>query len=101
MSNQVYRCYAEKRPGFDLEASHLLAELREQLGLTQLEGVRIIHRYDVDQIDEAVYQRAKTAVFSEPMVDNFYDETLPALPEDHSILAVEALPGQFDQRADS
>ncbi|MCD8051712.1 MAG: phosphoribosylformylglycinamidine synthase [Clostridiales bacterium] len=101
MSNQVYRCYAEKRPGFDLEASHLLAELQEQLGLTNLEGVRIIHRYDVDQIDAAVYEKAKTTVFSEPMVDDFYDETLPELPEDHSILAVEALPGQFDQRADS
>ncbi|MCD8009117.1 MAG: hypothetical protein LUF68_09360 [Clostridiales bacterium] len=71
MSNQVYRCYAEKRPGFDLEASHLLAELREQLGLTNLEGVRIIHRYAVAQIDAAVYESAKTTVCSGPRVVGF------------------------------
>ena len=98
--NQVFRCYAEKRPGFDMEASHLLAELREQLGL-KLEGLRILYRYDVDQIDPEVYERSKYTVFSEPMVDNFYEEQLPALPADSSLLAVEALPGQFDQRSDS
>ena len=98
--NQVYRCYAEKRPGFDMEARHLLTELREQLELP-LTALRILHRYDVDQIDESVWQRSKKVVFSEPMVDDFYDEELPAFEGSHSLLAVESLPGQFDQRADS
>ncbi len=98
--NHVYRCYAEKRPGFDMEASHLFTELNEQLGLG-LEGLRIIYRYDVDQIEESVYRKAQTTVFSEPMVDDFYDEEMPVIEGSHSVLAVEALPGQFDQRADS
>lgn len=98
--NHVYRCYAEKRPGFDMEASHLFHELKEQLGLA-LDGLRIIYRYDVDQIAPEVYEKAKTTVFSEPMVDDFYDEEMPVVEGSHSILAVEALPGQFDQRADS
>lgn len=98
--NHVYRCYAEKRSGFDMEASHLFHELNEQLGLS-LEGLRIIYRYDVDEIDAAVYEKAKTTVFSEPMVDDFYDEEMPVIEGSHSVLAVEALPGQFDQRADS
>ncbi|MCQ2442721.1 MAG: phosphoribosylformylglycinamidine synthase [Oscillospiraceae bacterium] len=98
--NHVYRCYAEKRPGFDMEASHLLHELKEQLGL-KLDCLRIIYRYDVDQIEADVYEKAKTTVFSEPMVDDFYDEEMPVVEGSHSVLAVEALPGQFDQRADS
>ena len=98
--NQVYRCYAEKRPGFDQEARHLLTELREQLGLP-LTALRILHRYDVDQIDAGVYERSRQVVFSEPMVDDFYDEALPVFEGSHSLLAVEALPGQFDQRSDS
>lgn len=99
--NQVYRCYAEKRPGFDVEADKVFGELKEQLGIESLERLRILYRYDVEQITPEVYEKAKTTVFSEPMVDNFYDEMLPELEGSHSILAVEALPGQFDQRADS
>ena len=84
----VFRCYAEKKPGFDVEAQGLWKQLREQLGLESLEGVRILNRYDADRIAPEVYQAAKTVVFSEPQ-------------EAHAVLAVEALPGQFDQRADS
>ena len=73
---QVYRCYAEKRTGFDVEAEKVWRELKEQLGIANLEGVRIICRYDVDQVDKEVYEMAKTTVFSEPMVDDFYDETM-------------------------
>ena len=98
---QVYRCFAEKRPGFDVEAGKVLRELREQLGVSDLEGVRIICRYDVDQVERSVYEMARTTVFSEPMVDDFYEETLPEIDGPHSLLIVEALPGQFDQRADS
>ncbi|MCD8142407.1 MAG: phosphoribosylformylglycinamidine synthase [Clostridiales bacterium] len=99
--NRVYRCYAEKRPGFDVEARQLYSELKEQLGMEGLTGVRILYRYDVERISEAVYRQAEGTVFSEPMVDSFYEEEPPAMEGPHTILAVEALPGQFDQRADS
>ena len=97
----VFRCYSEKKPGFDVEAQGLCHQLREQLGVASLESVRILNRYDADHIDPAVYQAAKTVVFSEPQVDDIWDETYPAPDTVHSVLAVEALPGQFDQRADS
>ena len=97
----VFRCYSEKKPGFDVEAQGLCRQLREQLGIKSLESVRILNRYDADHIDPAVYQAAKTVVFSEPQVDDIWDESYPAPDTAHSVLAVEALPGQFDQRADS
>ncbi len=99
--SSVFRCYAEKRPGFDVEAGKIFHELKEQLGIEGLEGVRILCRYDVDGVDAEVYAQSRTTVFSEPMCDAFYDETLPEVAGAHSILAVESLPGQFDQRADS
>ncbi|MCI5662453.1 MAG: phosphoribosylformylglycinamidine synthase [Clostridia bacterium] len=94
----VYRLYVEKKPGFDHEASALLGELKSFLEIPALTGVRVINRYDVENIDESVYQRAVQNVFSEPMMDETY-EHLPA--HDGHILASEYLPGQFDQRADS
>ena len=95
----VFRCYSQKKPGFDVEAQGLCKALKEQLGIAGLKSVAILNRYDADQIDPAVYEQAKGIVFSEPMVDVVYDETFPAA--DAVVLAVEALPGQFDQRADS
>ena len=97
----VFRCYSEKKPGFDVEARGLCGQLREQLGIDALEGVRILNRYDADRIAPEVYEAAKTVVFSEPQVDDVYDETFPVPETPHSVLAVEALPGQYDQRADS
>ena len=97
----VFRCYSEKKPGFDVEARGLCGQLREQLGIDTLEGVRILNRYDADRIAPEVYEAAKTVVFSEPQVDDVYDETFPIPEAPHSVLAVEALPGQYDQRADS
>ena len=97
----VFRCYSEKKPGFDVEARGLCDQLREQLGIDALEGVRILNRYDADRIAPEVYEAAKTVVFSEPQVDDVYDETFPVPETPHSVLAVEALPGQYDQRADS
>ena len=91
----VFRCYSEKKPGFDVEAQGLCHQLREQLGVASLESVRILNRYDADHIDPAVYQAAKTVVFSEPQVDDIWDETYPAPDTVHSVLAVEALPGQL------
>ena len=99
--SQVFRCYVEKRPGFDVEAEKTLRELRDQLGVAGLTGLRLFNRYDVEGVDEAVYQAAKPTVFSEPQCDDIYDEALPALEAGTTLLAVEALPGQYDQRADS
>ena len=97
----VYRIFVEKREGLSPEAGNLLGDLRGFLGIESLEGVRILNRYDVEGIDPAVYEKAKHIVFSEPQVDVVWDETFPEPRTYHSLLAVEALPGQFDQRADS
>ncbi len=97
----VYRCYSEKRPGFDVEARGLFDSLHNLLEIHSLTGVRYLCRYDVEGVDEAVYTKAKRIVFSEPMADICYDETFPASAGVHTVLAVEPLPGQFDQRADS
>ena len=93
----VYRIYVEKKPGFDGEAQSLLHELTELLGIKNLKGLRLLNRYDVEGIDRALFDRAIPTVFSEPPVDVTYD----ALPEARTVFAVEYLPGQFDQRADS
>ena len=97
----VYRIFVEKRPGLSPEAQNLLSDLKNFLGIDALEGIRILNRYDVENIDPAVYEAAKGTVFSEPQVDVTYDETFPQPRNIHTLLAVEALPGQFDQRADS
>ena len=97
----VFRCYSQKKPGFDVEAQGLCKALQEQLGVQGLTSVAILNRYDADQIDPAIYEQAKGIVFSEPMVDVVYEETYPTPEQAHAVLAVEALPGQFDQRADS
>ena len=97
----VYRCYSEKRPGFDVEAHGLFDSLHNLLEIESLTGVRYLCRYDVEGVDEAIYAKAKNIVFSEPMADVCYDETFPASEGAHTVLAVEPLPGQFDQRADS
>ena len=93
----VYRIYVEKKPGFDGEAKDLCRELKELLGITRLQNLRLVNRYDVEGIDEALFEKAVPTVFSEPPVDVTYD----ALPAAQHVFAVEYLPGQFDQRADS
>ena len=94
----VYRVYVEKKPGFDHEASALLEELKSFLGISGLTGVRILNRYDVENIDEAVFEQAVPNVFSEPMLDVVTRD----MPEyTGAVFAAEYLPGQFDQRADS
>ena len=96
----VYRIFAEKIPGFDVEAQSLCAELRENLSLKNLQSVRILNRYDVEGIDEETYQSSRFSVFAEAAVDMVYDETFD-LPPRSKCFAVEYLPGQYDQRADS
>ena len=97
----VYRIFVEKRPGLSPESENLRNDLRSFLGINALEGVRILNRYDVENIAPEVYAAAKNTVFSEPQVDVTYDETFPEPRTFHTTLAVEALPGQFDQRSDS
>ena len=96
----VRRVYVEKKQGFDVEASKLYAEFTENLLVKGLTKVRIIHRYDIEGITDRDYEEAKRTVFSVPPVDNVYDETLD-IPETDRVFAVEYLPGQYDQRADS
>ena len=96
----VYRIYVEKKPAFAVEAAGVLSDLRDVLMLDCVTGVRVLNRYDVEHIDEADFRRARSTIFSEPQVDVCYDE-LPLLAPGERVLAVEYLPGQFDQRADS
>ncbi len=96
----VRRIYVEKKDGFDIEAKGVLQDLRENLSLTTLENVRVLNRYDIAGITDDEYQRARGLIFSEPPVDNAYDEEFIASYND-KIFAVEYLPGQFDQRAAS
>lgn len=94
----VYRVYVEKKKELANEAAALCADARTLLGVTALEDVRILNRYDVENIDEALFEYAKRTVFSEPQLDLIYDH--PDLSGARAF-AVEYLPGQFDQRADS
>ena len=97
----VRRVYVEKKPALRLEAQGLLTELQTILGVSALTGLRLVNRYDVENIPEEVFRKAKTIVFSEPQVDLIYEESCPVPQAPCAVLAVEALPGQFDQRADS
>ncbi len=94
----VYRVYVEKRPELANEAHALLSDARTLLGITGLENVRLFNRYDAENIDEPLFAYAVKTVFSEPQVDLVYKE--PELGA-ATVFAVEYLPGQFDQRADS
>ncbi|NLK73312.1 MAG: phosphoribosylformylglycinamidine synthase [Clostridiales bacterium] len=99
MSN-VKRIYVQKKEGFDIEAKGLYEDLVQTLNPKGLENVRIINRYDIEGIDEFTYEKARYTIFAESTVDNAYDENI-RLPENCSFFAVEYLPGQYDQRADS
>ena len=85
----VYRIYVEKKPGFDVEATGLKNELTSLLGIQSLTGLRLLNRYDVEGIDEELFNQCANTVFSEPPVDNTYAE-LPA--SDGVSFAVEYLP---------
>ena len=95
----VYRIYTEKKPQFAAEAQSVLSDLRTALRLDVM-GVRVLNRYDADHIEEEDFQRAVPTVFSEPAVDYVYAK-LPLLSNGERVFAVDYLPGQFDQRADS
>jgi phosphoribosylformylglycinamidine synthase len=93
------RIFVEKKPGHDAEARHLLHDLHESLGLPGLQRVRVLQRYDIDGLTESEFAEAATRILSEPQVDDIH-AALP-LSVNETAFAVEYLPGQFDQRADS
>ena len=95
----VSRIYVEKKPGFDVEAQQLAHELRSILGITSLEGLRLVNRYDVEGIPQELFDQCVPTVFSEPQVDVASAELPQA--DGAQVFAVEFLPGQFDQRAAS
>ncbi len=95
----VYRIYVEKKPAFAVEADSTRRDIKASLGIS-LTNLRLFNRYDVEGIDEETFQTASRTIFSEPQVDTISME-LPELSGNQRLLAVEYLPGQFDQRADS
>ena len=96
----VYRIYVEKKPRFAVDGGAVLADLNVALGIKTVENVRIINRYDCEKLPKENFEAAVPTVFSEPPVDEVYYE-LPKPAADERMFAVEFLPGQFDQRADS
>ncbi len=100
MEMAVKRVFVEKRPGFDVEADNLTADIQKSLGLTSVEKVRIINRYDISGIEGEDFEKAKKTILSETNADFVYDEELPE-DKEYRIFAMEYLPGQYDQRADS
>lgn len=97
----VYRCFVEKKTPFAIEAKGVLSDLKIALMNDDVESVRVINRYDIENIDEQDYKNAEKTILSEPQVDTLYEEVAPTPSDDEWVLAVEYLPGQFDQRADS
>ena len=96
----VYRIFVEKKPEFAVEAGGVLSDVHSSLGIRELESVRLINRYDVEGMAPADFEEVKNTIFSEPQVDDTYGQ-LPQLGGDERVFAIEYLPGQFDQRADS
>ena len=96
---EVRRVYVEKKKDYAVKAKELHASLKQYLGL-DVESVRVLVRYDIENLSDASYEKALVTVFSEPPVDDVYEETLP-LADGEISFSVEFLPGQFDQRADS
>ena len=99
MSN-VRRVYVEKKPAYAVQAKELKHEISSYLGIKSATNVRVLIRYDVENISDEVFEKACRAVFAEPPVDDLYLEKFEAA-EGARIFSVEYLPGQFDQRADS
>ncbi|MEE0259190.1 MAG: phosphoribosylformylglycinamidine synthase [Coprococcus comes] len=96
----VKRVYVEKKPEFAVQAKELRHEVKSYLGIKTVKNVRVLIRYDVENLSDSTFERACNGVFAEPPVDVLYREDFPHEESDH-IFSVEFLPGQFDQRADS
>ena len=98
--SSVRRIYVEKKPAYAVAAKDLFENIRDYLGIRTVTGVRVLIRYDIENISNKTYEEAKITIFSEPPVDVLYEEAFP-MQEGETAFSVEALPGQFDQRADS
>ncbi len=94
------RIFVEKKSAFREQTNHVLQDLRESLGLPGLSSLRIAQRYDVDGLSDADFRKTLPTVFAEPQTDDVFEDALPCAEGDR-VFAVEYLPGQFDQRADS
>lgn len=100
MNTNVRRLYIEKKPGFDVEAQHMLSDLRLNLGLDKVQGLRAVNTYDISGVSKQSFDRARDLIFAEKTVDNIYEEELP-VKEGSKSFAMEYLPGQYNQTADS
>lgn len=100
MDNIVRRIFVEKRQGFNVEALELLKDIKENLNIKQLSSIRILNRYDISGISNDEFEKSKKIIFSEPVTDNVFNEEIE-IKDNDSVFAVEYLPGQYDQRADS
>ena len=98
--SSVKRVFVEKKKPFAVNAKELLEEIGGYLGIKTITDVRVLIRYDIENLSEETYKKALTTVFSEPPVDDVYEGTFP-VGKDDFVFSVEYLPGQFDQRADS
>ncbi|WP_283609277.1 phosphoribosylformylglycinamidine synthase [Faecalispora anaeroviscerum] len=96
----VIRVFVEKKTGFHVEAQHLKEDLQQNLGITGLDEVRVVNRYDISGLSPEEFEAARGTIFSEPNADHVYDEEY-SVPEGARVFAMEYLPGQYDQRADS
>ena len=96
----VRRIYVEKKPEYAVAEKELMGNIRDYLGISTVTGVRVLNRYDIENISDGIYEKAKVTIFSEPPVDVLFEEELPG-DVSGRVFSVEALPGQFDQRADS
>ena len=99
MSN-VKRVYVEKKADFAVQAKELRHEIKHYLGVPDVTGVRVLIRYDIENVSDETFEKACHGVFAEAPVDILYNETFP-MKENETAFSVESLPGQFDQRADS
>lgn len=100
MYSEVRTLFVEKKPGFDVESQALLADLKDNLSVKGLMGLKVINRYHIAGVEKEEYESIKSNIFSEKTVDYVYDEQYEVL-KDEKVFAVEYLPGQYDQRADS
>lgn len=99
LKSSVRRLLVEKKQGFDSEAKHLKADLEESLYINTIENLRLLNRYDIQGIENEVYEKSTQTIFSEPNTDNVYEENIEINKNDR-VFAIEYLPGQYDQRGD-
>lgn len=97
MSN-IKRLFVEKKSGFDVEAQKLLRDIQINLDIKNIDNIRVLNRYDIENISDDVYEKSVQSIFSEPNIDNVYHENI-YIDDSSKIFAIEYLPGQYDQRA--